>query len=347
MAPGSKKTTITTALALVMVFFISCGQRSQTEAAPLMLSGATMGTTWRVTLIPPPLESPTWQEWIESELEAVNQAMSTYLEDSDLSRLARGQAGEPISVSPLTWECLQIARRVHEQSGGAFEPTVGPLVRLWGFGPGRIPGQTQVAAPKEEVLLAALQSVGLAALQQDPDRRTLLASEPKIELDLSAIAKGFAVDRVMERLQAEGVEHALVEVGGELRALGQRPGGGPWRLLVEDPFPGSVQFISRVALQDRALATSGDYRNFRVLPDGSAVSHTIDPRSGRPVSKPPASASVLAPTCSLADAWATALSVLGEPGLAIIEAQSQLEARLVLHPASPDGEPQVLTTSGW
>ena len=337
---------IAATLVAAMAVFTSCSNSQEERPVGLRLSGATMGTTWRVTLSPdlPELEKDQLQETIEIQLERVNQAMSTYQANSDLSRLARTAPGNPLRVSSATWRCLQLAREVHRASEGAFDPTVGPLVRLWGFGPGRSPGERQTQKPDPGEIASALAQVGLDRLAQDDPTRSLTPPEGGVELDLSAIAKGFAVDRVVDALERAGVENALVEVGGEMRALGERPGGGPWQLAVEDPFPGSKAYQARVALTNRALATSGDYRNFRILEDGSRVSHTIDPRTGYPVAKPPASASVLAPTCAMADAWATALSVTGESGLGWIEKLPGVEARIVLH-GTP--EPSVVLSSGW
>ena len=199
---------IAATLVAAMVFFVSCSKTPDTRPAGQRLSGATMGTTWKVTL-PADTSDPEkaqLQEAIENQLERVNQAMSTYLAHSDLSRLASTTPGTPLRVSMETWQCVQLAREVHRHSQGAFDPTVGPLVRLWGFGPGRTPSQRQAAEPGPATLAAAQTQVGLNRLHQDEPTRTLTAPAGGVELDLSAIAKGFAVARVVEALQAEEFE---------------------------------------------------------------------------------------------------------------------------------------------
>lgn len=309
-----------------------------------------MGTVWHATIVPegsaPPPNAEEVRTWIQAALDRVNGAMSTYLDDSDLSRLAQAAPDEPVQVSPLTLRCLAITRSIHAASGGALDPTVGPLVRLWGFGPGRQEGVREENAPDPALLGRARAAVGFEDIVVEEASGLVWHKRPGAELDLSAVAKGFGVDEAASALRERGLNRFLVEVGGEVIAAGERPGGGAWRLIIESPLPEQEQWEARVELRDRALATSGDYRNYRILPDGSRVAHTIDPRTGAPVVRPPASASVLAATCAQADGWATALSVLGEAGMALVEAVPNLEARLVV-PVGNGETFRVITTQGW
>lgn len=272
------------------------------------IAGAAMGTTYRVTVVsdagggqgPSAVEAE-----VRRVLERIEGRMSHYRPDSELSRFNRARTVEPRQMSGETLKVVAEALAVGRASGGAFDVTVGPLVDAWGFGPpGRAP-----AAPDAAGLAALRTRVGSGLLEVDLAASTLRKRRPDMALDLSAIAKGYAVDAVAARLAERGFGDHLVEIGGELRASGGNERGGPWRVAVERPFPGAeAQRI--VSLTDAAIATSGDYRNHYDL-DGARVSHTVDPRTGRPVTHGPLSVSVIAERCSLADARSTALNVLG------------------------------------
>jgi thiamine biosynthesis lipoprotein len=169
--------------------------------------------------------------------------------------------------------------------------------------------------------------VGFERLGWDPERRRL-QRPAGMEIDLSSIAKGYAVDRVLEILRENGVTRALVEIGGELRTMGGRPEGGPWRLAVESPLPGAPRALEALAVTDGAVATSGDYRNFFVV-DGTRYAHIVDPRSGYPVAQELLSVTVIDDSCMLADAWATALIVLGREAALALAGEQGLAAYLV------------------
>ena len=243
---------------------------------------------------------------VQGVLERIEGRMSHYRPDSELSRFNRARTTEPQQMTPETLGVVAEALAVGRVSGGAFDVTVGPLVDAWGFGPpGRAP------AVPEEALLAALRArVGVDLLELDLSASTLRKRRADIVVDLSAIAKGYAVDAVAALLAERGFDDHLVEIGGELRAAGRNERGEPWRVAIERPAQGVASAQRIVPLTDAALATSGDYRNFYAL-DGTRVSHTIDPRTGRPVTHGPLSVSVIAERCSLADAQSTALNVLG------------------------------------
>jgi thiamine biosynthesis lipoprotein len=241
--------------------------------------------------------------------------MSTWDPSSELSRLnALDRADEPFPVSAHTMEVLAAAAEIGEISGGAFDVTVGPLMQAWGFGT----DSYQLRRPAPEELEALRERVGQAALLTlDEDAGTVSKGHPDVEVDVSAIAKGHGVDRVAEALEALGYRNYLVEIGGELRAAGRKLDGTPWRVAIEKPESDSRAIHQIVILEDRALATSGDYRNF-YLEGGERFSHTMDPRTGAPVHHRLASVSVLHPSAMYADAWATALNVLGaEAGYAL------------------------------
>lgn len=280
--------------------------------------GRSMGTTWSVQAdLPPAASEQAVQRGIQAELDRVDGQMSTYQPQSDLSRFNRAPAGSWQSLPPEFFEVLQHALQLAKDSGGAYDPTVGPLVNLWGFGPDQRPRQPPGAA----AVAAAKAHVGWWRLKLDPAEHR--AWQPGgVEVDLSAVAKGYAVDQVGRYLQRIGAAAWLVEVGGELKAHGRKPGGVPWRVGIERPdaAAGAVtaadELVRTIVLEGRAIATSGDYRH--VFEDnGQFYSHHIDPRSGRPVPHEVASVSVLADDCMQADPLGTTLSVLGaERGMA-------------------------------
>ena len=282
-----------------------------------------MGTYYRVRVIAEAPETDAIRTLVEGRLHAVDRAMSTYRKDSEISRFNRLAAGESFVFAEETWAVLELAWRVRERSGGAFDPTVGPLVDAWGFGaPGRDLSPTP---PADDDLTALRQAVG--GIEVSLADRRLLKLDARAALDLSAVAKGWAVDRVSEALLRAGYPNHLVEVGGEIRTSGHSPAADPWRIAIERPplrppdpdsplaadapvseAPPALQQV--LPITDGALATSGDYRNYWER-DGVRYSHTIDPRTGRPVEHALASASVFHTSCAVADAYATALMVLG------------------------------------
>ena len=273
-----------------------------------VLRGATMGTYFSVKIVAGELTEErveALQAVIEQQLEDVDSKMSTYREDSEISRLNRHLETTPFRVSASTFEVLSEAIEIGKLTGGAYDITVGPLVNAWGFGPE--PGVPELGV---EQIAKLREGIGFAKLELDPAARTVLKRRADLYCDLSSIAKGYAVDRVVEALMAEGLADVWVEIGGEVRAAGRNAEGKTWRLGIERPRlePGVLQRI--VPLDGAAVATSGDYRNYRER-DGVRFSHIIDPRSGWPIDHRLASVSVVHTSCMLADAWATALMVLG------------------------------------
>jgi thiamine biosynthesis lipoprotein len=236
--------------------------------------------------------------------------MSHWEPDSALSRFNRSEPGRWQPLPGGFAAVLAAALDVGEASGGAFDPAMGLLADLWGFGP----AGPRAGVPSDAEIAAALASAGRRHVEQDGRRARRLAP---VALDFSGIAKGHAVDAVAEQLRGLGMADVLVEIGGELRGEGIKPDGQPWWVELE-PAPGVATAPIRVALHGLSVATSGDYRrSFRHA--GRDYAHTLNPRTGRPLTNGVASVSVLHPSCMLADAWATALGLLGPPGMAIAE----------------------------
>jgi thiamine biosynthesis lipoprotein len=267
-----------------------------------------MGTTYSVTLrrLPGGPPANALRASIEGILEQVNRGMSTYDTGSELSRFNRSETSEWVDVSPELLRVLREALRVSSLTGGAFDPTVGPLVDLWGFGPGESTG----APPPDEAIERARARVGADKILLRETPPGMRKTRADVSIDLSAIAKGHAVDRIADHLEGLGLADYLVEIGGEIRGKGRSPEGRPWRVAIEEPEPGRRRVRHTVELRDGAVATSGGYRNFRVH-EGRRDPHLLDPRTGRPARHPLASVTVIARTAMEADAWATALAVMG------------------------------------
>lgn len=241
--------------------------------------------------------------------------MSTYKPDSRLMQLNRTPASKPITVSPGLWSVLSLARIVREQSGGAFDVSVGALVNAWGFGP--VKGQ---AAPETAEIQRLLPPKDGGFELVEPDQ--VMRTRDDVFIDLSAIAPGYGVDLAIASLRRSGCTDAMVDVSGEVRAFGVNNENRPWRIGIESPTYLQTGVEAVVMLVDRAISTSGDYRNYREV-DGHRISHTIDPRDGYPIRHALASVSVVRDTAAEADAWSTALNVLGpDAGLELAEKES-------------------------
>ena len=292
---------------------------SASAAAEETAGGDTMGTTWTARWHgtaqgTDPLPSVVVSDELHRILERVNRLMSTWRDDSEVSRFNASSSTDWFEVSPETARVVSRALEISAASDGAFDVTVSPLVQLWGFGSGG-----PRAAPGAAQLEAARRLVGSNKLTVRDRPPAIRKSDPGVTIDLSAIAKGYAVDLLGEFLESVFVSGYLVEVGGETRVKGSRPDGAAWRIGIEQPVAGLRRVRSVLSLGGprRGVATSGDYRNRRTVA-GRVVSHTLDPRSGRPIEHALAAVTVVAADCMTADAWATALMVLGpEQGLAV------------------------------
>ncbi len=298
------------------VLALAACSASGTREAGTRFAGPTMGTAYRVSLAQRLLatEEQTLRAGVESALGRVDALMSTYRASSELSRINAAAADERIAIAPETAAVIAEALRTGSLSSGALDVTVGPLVDLWGFGPRHAEG-----VPGDEAIADASALTGLNHLSLDVAGGALAKARAGLRIDLSGVAKGHALDLVAAHLDAAGLEHYLIDVGGELRARGRKADGSPWRVGIERPLRGRREVQRVVALEGGAIATSGDYRNF-FEQDGRRYSHTIDPRTGRPVQHALASVSVLADRAMAADALSTAMMVLGpDEGLALAE----------------------------
>jgi thiamine biosynthesis lipoprotein len=285
---------------------------------PFEISGTTMGPIQYKVVIAHHPESVTpeqLQSKVQSTLDRVNQLMSTYLPDSDVSRFNASNSTEFQDVDAETARVVARAIEIGELTDGAFDITVGPAVNLWNFGPGK--GEFEL--PSGDAIEAVKELIGSEKLEVRLDPPAIKKSVAELKIDLSAIAKGYAVDQVAKTLDDSGCRQFMVEVGGEVYARGERSAGGSWRIGVERPTEFGREIGSVAEISDRAMATSGDYRNFHEHA-GNRYSHTIDPETCRPVRHGLATACVVTDDCMSADALATAIMVLGvERGRAVCD----------------------------
>jgi FAD:protein FMN transferase len=301
-------------LPVVALLLLACAERP----SALRIAGETMGTTYEVVVThrPADLSRSAIQSTVADVLAEIDEHLSGWNPASELARFNGAVGTEWMAVSALLVEAIDEAEAVSRATGGAFDVTVGPLVRAWGFGAGAAEGSAAPARAELDRLRAA---TGYQKLESRPRPPALRKTVADLHVDLDGIAPGLAVDHIAERLEALGLGDYLVELGGEVRARGLSPAGRPWRVAVEAPLQGERRPIALVELDGLGVSTSGDYRDFREI-DGRRFSHTIDPRTAAPVTHGLASVTVLHPSAAAADAWATALTVLGpEEGMALAQ----------------------------
>lgn len=315
-----KKFSLCLIICFVLCFLPGCTGQNQ-PAVLEQIQGRTMGTTFVVKYkntalsnTVPPLQQV--EKEINELLIEVNRQMSTYISDSEISRFNQYAETDWFPVSEDFAKVVQFALKISEDSRGAFDVTIGPLVNLWGFGPKKqenvVPDETEI-----EKLLSEI-GYGKLAVRNTPP--AIKKDVSTLYCDLSAIAKGFGVDKIADYLDKLGIEDYMVEIGGEVRVKGSNQKNISWRIGIEVPDDGGGQ-QSVVALEDVAMATSGDYRNY-FEKDGERYSHTIDPRNGWPIRHTLASVTVIHPSCAIADAIATTINVLGpEAGLQFAQEQ--------------------------
>lgn len=298
--------TLLVILALPL-YMISLNARSE-RASVQSFSGPTMGTRYTVSVASDRFfDVVSVQRRVDERLVQINQRMSTYDPESELSRFNRLNNNDWFSVSPETAKVVATALEIAERTSGAFDPTVGPVVNLWGFGPDK----SRMVLPEEEEIATALARVGYENVSVRSNPPALKKSNPEIYLDLSGIAKGYASDEISELLEKLGYADSMVEIGGEVRTRGAKADGLPWRIGVERPDAAGRQVYAAVNLDNAGMATSGDYRNF-FEHEGIRYSHTIDPFTGRPVQHSLAAVSIISTNCMDADALATAVLVMGD-----------------------------------
>jgi thiamine biosynthesis lipoprotein len=312
-----------------------------------------MGTTYHVKCWAPLTDTgpvgglnadPTGlQSAIDTLLAQIDLQMSTYRDDSEISRFNQAAADEWFDVSPATAYVVRRALHYHRLTDGALDVTLGPVLHLWGFGSTRARQQATTQVPDAEALATALQQCGAEHLQARLTPPSLHKTLAALEIDLSALAKGFGVDAVGELLDERRLANWMVEIGGEVRARGDRPQGGPWRIGVENPERERRALSRVIPLDDAALATSGDYRNFRTIA-GERYAHIVDPATGQPLRYRGISVSVVASTCMEADALATALLVM--PSDAAYDWCEANDVAALFHLREDEGvEPQIRSTS--
>jgi len=294
-------------VALLSLFLVAaCGDG---EPLPTYdLSGNTMGTTFNVTLVAPPpdIDLDSLQSDIRERLERIENIASTYRSDSELSRFNAESSTDWVRVLPEFCRMIVAANEVSFMTQGAFDITVGPLVNLWGFGP----EDNENELPSDEDIAAARANVGYELLETDCDHSVMRKASAAIYIDLSGWAKGYAVDQVARLLDQHKLTNYLVEIGGELKVRGYNAEQRPFSVAIEKPLINNEMSYTVMRLSDVSVATSGDYRNFFVH-DGKRYSHSIDPRTGRPVSDELAGVTVISTSTAYADAVATAFLVLG------------------------------------
>lgn len=313
-------------IVLVIAIFVVWKYR-ENQPKEIYIQGMTMGTiAYNIKYLD--TEFSNHKAEIDSLLRDFNQSLSTYIPDSEISMFNKG--GNVIFSFPYFYDVLEASAKVYRESGGAFDPTLGPLIDAWGFGDGNT---LELDSSRVDSLL---KFVGFDKLKYDETQ--VSKTIPEIKLNFSAIAKGQAIDVVSDWLSSIGITDYMVEIGGEVRANGKNIEGNYWTIAIEIPDEARVGGIfDAIYLDNKGMASSGNYRIFRILEDGRKVAHTIDPRTGFPKMQTLLSANVIAPNCMLADGFATACMVLGlEESIGLIESDPTLEAYFIY--ANEEGE---------
>ncbi|ALO34017.1 thiamine biosynthesis lipoprotein [Colwellia sp. MT41] len=297
-------------LTVLTITLSACFPSNHSNKIEVLLQGQTMGTTYsiKVVAIEEQLLALQLQQKIDAALQQVNQEMSTYLENSEISLFNQSKSTDSVEVSAGFARVLKESIRLGKLSGGKLDVTVGPLVNLWGFGPEQRPEKI----PSDEILAATKKRVGLQYLTLVGNQ--LAKKIPDLYIDLSTIAKGYGVDVVAELIESHGFTNYLVEIGGEMRLRGFKHTGELWAIAIEKPIldpSGKERAIQQVIIpKDNAVATSGDYRNYFEV-DGRRFSHIIDPDTGKPINHNLVSVTVIHPSSMTADGLSTTLMVMG------------------------------------
>ena len=298
----------------LLVVLSGCSPSNDFARQEYLLQGNTMGTTYNIKLVGQNIDAVKIQQGIDKKLKQLNQEMSTYMADSELSMFNQSASLTPVNVSTGLARVIKEAIRLGELSNGALDVTIGPLVNLWGFGPGYRPE----TVPNDELLAATKARVGLDKLVFNNGMLSKVI--PDLYVDLSTIAKGYGVDLVAEFVETQGINNYLVEIGGEMRLKGFKHTGELWHVAIEKPLSTERAVHQIIVPKDNAVATSGDYRLYFEA-DGQRFSHIIDPKTGKPINHKLVSVTVIHPSSMTADGLATAMMVMGEEkALAFAEA---------------------------
>lgn len=295
-------------LICAMVMVLSGCEKNAPRSA-LVLEGKTMGTVWRASLAGVDAQrKTTLQQLIQQQLDLDDHELSTWKNDSVLSRFNQYLGREPQPVSADMVDIVTEALRIGEKTGGAMDITVGPLVNLWGFGPTKQPAHT----PTDAEITVTKALTGLQHLQviQSVEGQWLQKDLPGLSVDLSTMGEGYATDHLARLMEQQGITNYLVSVGGAVLSRGLNASNQPWRVAIQKPTDRENAIEARVDLQGHGISTSGSYRNYYEL-DGKRISHIIDPATGRPIDHKLVSATVIATTALEADGWDTGLMVLG------------------------------------
>jgi thiamine biosynthesis lipoprotein len=284
--------------------FYSCNSLSSNSV--IIINGNTMGTTYSIKLLSenPSLNQENLKIKVDSVLVFVNQQMSTYIIDSELSLFNSSDDTNWVKVSDDLCSVISDAIKISNESGGFYDVTVGPIVNLWGFGPNHIPN----VIPSDSAIKEAESYVGINKIKTDLKTSSIKKTIPNLYCDLSSIAKGFGVDKVGLFLESFGINNYMVEIGGEVRTKGKNDKNEEWKIGISSPNSSSLQKV--LMLSDISVATSGDYMNY-FEENGIRYSHLIDPKIGKPISHNLASVTVIYENCKIADALATTINVMG------------------------------------
>lgn len=302
----------------ILLFFLSCIKEEKVK--DFILKGHVFGTTYKIVYLN---ASKNYQKSIDSLFFLMNKSLSTYIPTSDISKINKGDT--TIVVDDLFLEVFKKSKKIHEETNGYFDPTVGNLVNAWGFGPQRGKKNLTQEALKAQMQFVSFDKVAIL------DRKVYKKYE-EIYLDFNAIAKGFGIDVVARFLESKKIKNYLVEIGGEIRAKGKKANNIPWAIQLVDPIhkDGSEGF-KKINLSDKSMATSGNYRKFRVAENGQKFVHTINPKTGFAKESNLLSASVIADLdCADVDAYATAFMAMGlEKSKKFLERNKNLEGILL------------------
>jgi len=303
--------------------FVLLITRKEPPSIENVYQGEVMGTYWIVKIHShSQLEKQKMQESIQAELNDINSKMSTYLPNSEISQFNDHANTNIFPISTKTHAVIEAAQQISKQSQGAFDISIKPLINLWGFG-----SKPAEEPPTEADIALAMGSIGYEKIHLL--EKGIKKDSIDLQIDVSAIAKGYAVDQVAEKLHALGHENYMVDVGGEIRAKGISTKKRAWRIGIETPDAKRGTYTDIIELKDISIATSGDYRNFYEQ-NGTRISHTIDARSGLPITHQLASVSVLHPSAMMADGWATALNVLGPTEAMRLAKEKNLPIMLII-----------------
>ena len=296
------------ALITASFFLVSCTDQGDQPLYLVELNGNALGTTWLVKVLPhKSIDSEDLKNSIDKRLAHYEKIFSHWRKDSDLSKFNTNKSTEPVEIHPDIHELLKHAQWMHQQTAGTFDPAIGQIVNLWGFGPD---GKNRSTIPKDEEVAEALHSSGMNQLEILP-KHCVCKKHPDLKLDLSGSAKGEIIDQICELLERYGLQNYLVEIGGEVRAHGRGKKGKGWIVGLENGEKGKDQLVS-IPLRNYAVATSGTYRLQKPNPKAKrSASHLLNPQTGKPVENNLIAVNAFAPTARDADAWATALMIMG------------------------------------